>query len=748
MDTLRGIVERITYYNEENGYTVARLALESGGDRITVVGNLLGLNIGEAIEVTGRWRNHPKFGRQFQAERFSVTMPNTLVGLEKYLGSGLIKGIGPKMAHRIVAKFGLQTIDVIETRPKKLLAVLGIGPKRVAMVKAAWNAHRQIKEVMIFLQARGVSAGLAVKIFKAYGNDAVQVVQSDPYRLAREVYGIGFITADKIAQGMGIPVDAPERVAAALAYVLGQQANQGHTYLPSSALLREAAQLLALPEEKIHPALDLLTEQGEIRRQPLPGAETAPANQVAEEEAVYLTPFYYGEIGVTNRLQRLLQVAREQAAHSPFRTFQDEDWSASFTTWETKTGLHLSREQRLAVYTPLQEPITVLTGGPGTGKTTTLRALIHFLEAKNLRYALATPTGRAAKRVGEATGRPASTLHRLLAFSPQDGTFKHNEENPLPVDMLVVDEISMLDLLMANHLLKAVPPGAHLLLVGDADQLPSVGAGNVLQDIIASETVSVIRLQKIFRQAEGSYIISNAHRINQGQMPVVDAQLSHDFFFFNVPEPEAAAAMVVDLVKTRIPARFDLPPSEIQVLSPMHRGFAGVVALNTALQAALNPPAPGKPEWASGGRIYRLGDRVMQIRNNYDKNIYNGDWGEIVALDRINQRLQVRIDNRIVPYDMLDLDELVHAYAISIHKAQGSEYPAVVIPLLTSHYLMLRRKLLYTAVSRARQLVVIVGSWRALQIAIHNAQSGQRYSGLVQRLRESILYRSSTSAKS
>jgi len=739
VDTLCGIVERITYYNEENGYTVAKLAPELGGDRITVVGNLLGLNVGEAVEVSGHWRNHPKFGRQFQAEQFAVTMPNSLVGLEKYLGSGLIKGIGPKMAHRIVQKFGLQTIDVIEREPKKLLTVLGIGPKRVAMVEAAWNAHRQIKEVMIFLQARGVSAGLAVKIYKAYGDDSVQVVQNDPYRLAREVYGIGFITADKIAQGMGIPEDAPERVAAALAYVLGQQANQGHTYLPRTALVSEAAKLLALPEEKVLPALDLLAEQGEIRRQTMPAPERAAASgQVAEEEAIYLTPFYYGEIGVTNRLQRLVQVAREQAASSPFRVFQDEDWAASFAAWEARTGLKLSREQRLAVYTALQAPVTVLTGGPGTGKTTTLRALIHFLEAKRLRYALATPTGRAAKRVGEATGRPASTLHRLLAYAPQSGAFKHNEENPLPVDLLVVDEVSMLDLLMTNHLLRAVPPGAHLLLVGDADQLPSVGAGNVLQDMIASGTVAVVRLQTIFRQAAGSYIITNAHRINQGQMPLVDPQHSHDFFFFNVPEPEAAAAMVVDLVKTRIPARFGLRPADIQVLSPMHRGLTGVAALNTALQAALNPAAPEKPEWPSGGRVYRLGDRVMQIQNNYDKNVYNGDWGEIVALDRINQRLQVRIDDRIVPYDMLDLDELVHAYAISIHKAQGSEYPAVVIPLLTSHYLMLRRKLLYTAVSRARQLVVIVGSWRALQIAVGNVQSGQRFSGLAERLRASM----------
>ncbi len=739
LETLRGIVERITFYNEENGYTVARLAPEQGSDRVTMVGNTLGINVGEAVEATGQWRNHPRFGRQFQVERIEITMPATLVGIEKYLGSGLIKGVGSKMARRIVRKFGLQTIDVIEEQPQRLLEVLGIGRKRLAMVRAAWEAHRQIKEVMIFLQAHGVSSGLAVKIYKAYGKHSIEMVQNDPYRLAHEVYGIGFITADKIAQGIGIPEDAPERLAAALAYVLSLQANQGHTYLPRPLLLQEAANLLRLPLEKIEPALELLADKGDIRREILPSTlGKARAAGIAEEEAIYLMPFYYGEVGVSHRLRRLVQVAREQAAASPFRTFQGEDWSVAFSAWEERSGVHLSREQRLAVYTALHEPVTVLTGGPGTGKTTTVRTLIGFLEQKGLRYALASPTGRAAKRLSETARRPASTIHRLLAFSPQNGSFQRNEENPLPLEMLVVDEASMLDLLLTNSLLKAVPPGAHLLLVGDIDQLPSVGAGNVLQDVIDSGLAAVIRLETIFRQAEGSYIVVNAHRINEGKLPIVDPKVSHDFYLFNVPTPEEAATMVVDLVKRRIPQRFGLHPRDIQVLSPMHRGIAGVSALNVALQEALNPPAPAKPEWQSSGRLFRLGDRVMQIQNDYDKNVYNGDWGEIVALDLVNQRLKVRIDDRVIPYDALDLDALVHAYAISIHKAQGSEYPAVVIPLLTSHYLMLRRNLLYTAVSRARKLVVIVGSYRALRIAVSNQQTGQRFSGLVGRLREGL----------
>ncbi len=749
MQELTGVIERITYHNEENGYTVAQLAPEGKDYTVTVIGNMLGINVGECVRLTGQWTMHPQYGRQFKAESVRTVLPATVQGIRKYLGSGLIKGIGPITAERIVRRFGLETLDVIEKTPERLLEVLGVGPKRVAMIQRAWEEQRQIKEVMLFLQANGVSTSLAVKIYKAYGDAAIGVVRNDPYRLARDIYGIGFITADKIARNLGIAPDAPERAAAGVAYVLSQMADEGHVYVPRSELIAEAARLLQIDEARVAQAIETLAADEQVQIEPLAsqrveatasrriggsesGEVTHASAAVAEERAVYLTPFYYGEIGVAGRLKRLIEAPVDRLA-----VFQTFDWPAAFAVVQQRTGLILAPAQRQAVQTALTQRVTVLTGGPGTGKTTSLQTIIRILEAAGRSYVLASPTGRAAKRLTEATGREAKTVHRLLEFKPGGGmTFQRNEENPLDADMVIVDEASMLELLLTNHLLKAIPPGAHLLLVGDVDQLPSVGAGNVLRDIIASEAAAVVRLDTIFRQQEGSYIIVNAHRINQGQMPILDNQKAQDFFLFKTDDPARATQLIVELVQTRIPRRFGLKPSDIQVLSPMHRGEAGVGNLNLLLQSALNPPSERKPERHVGGRVFRLGDRVMQIRNNYDKEVYNGDLGHVVALDLEEHSLTVDFEGRRVAYDFLELDELMHAYAISTHKAQGSEFPAVVMPVLTQHYVMLQRNLLYTAVTRARRLVVLVGTPRAIAIAVHNDRVAQRYSGLAERLQE------------
>ncbi|MCX7708212.1 MAG: AAA family ATPase, partial [Anaerolineae bacterium] len=725
-DTLRGTIERITYHNEENGYTVAQVQPEGANYTVAVVGNMLGVNVGESVIFSGAWVSHPQYGRQFKAESMRTVLPATVAGLEKYLGSGLIKGIGPITAKRIVRKFGLDTLRIIEEEPQRLLEVLGVGRKRVELITRAWAEQQKIKEVMLFLQSHNVSTGLAVRIYKQYGDAAIDVVQNDPYRLAREVFGIGFITADKIARELGIPHDAPERVAAGILYVLSQAADEGHVYLPARELTKRAAELLGVSAAQVEAGLRALKEAEEVQLEEVPSDGAAP--RLAEERPVYLLPFYYGEIGVTNRLRRLAEAPEDRLA-----AFQSFDWPAAFALLQRQSRVPLTPQQMAAVQAALTRRVVVLTGGPGTGKTTTVRAILRLAEAAGARVALASPTGRAAKRLAEATGRPAKTIHRLLEFKPGEGlAFQRNEENPLEADLVIVDEASMLDLLLTNHLLKAIPPGAHLLLVGDVDQLPSVGAGSVLKDVIAAieqgagdrgqgaeirsqksdvskvtvdlrplpfARCSVIRLSTIFRQPEGSYIITNAHRINRGEMPILDNKNAVDFFLFKEEDPTKAAELVVELVCERIPRKFGLAPDQIQVLSPMHRGEVGVAALNGRLQAALNPPKPGVPERTVGGRVYRQGDRVMQIRNNYDKEVFNGDLGRITALDLEEQTVTVVIDDRTVRYDFTELDELVHAYAVSIHKAQGSEFPAVVIPLLTSHYMMLQRNLLYTAVT-------------------------------------------------
>ncbi len=718
MDSLEGVVERITYFNPENGYSVLRLTVRGQTDPVTVVGNLPEITPGEHLRLAGQWTAHPDYGRQFRAERCEQVLPATVEGIRRYLGSGLIKGIGPKTAEKIVNTFGPETLSVIDAQPHRLREVPAIGEKRYELITAAWEAQKAIKEVMVFLQGHGVSTGLAVKIYKHYGDDALAVVRADPYRLARDIWGIGFKTADKIARALGLPLDAPTRLEAGVAYALSELADDGHVYAPEAELIQTAAGLLDTPPELLPAALDRLEADGRIRRETLPGAN-APA--------VYLTPFHQAEVNAAARLKGLLTATQSRLAD-----FADANWGALYASI-THGTVDLSPEQREAVQAALTHKVCVLTGGPGTGKTTALRTLIRLLELRRHPVALASPTGRAAKRLSEATGRPAQTLHRLLGFSPTEG-FTFNEHQRLPAHLVVVDEASMLDLILFNNLLKAIDPAAHLLLVGDVDQLPSVGAGDVLRDLVRSERVPVVRLTQIFRQAADSHIITNAHRVNRGQMPVFDKE-ARDFFLFAASDPELAANWVVDVVHHRIPQRFGLNPLEdVQVLAPMHRGAVGVGNLNARLQAALNPPAPSKAERQMGGRVLRVGDRVMQVRNNYQKDTFNGDIGRVTDVDFENQTLTVQFEGRPVFYDWMDADELQHAFAVSIHKAQGSEFPAVVLPLLTQHYLMLQRNLLYTAITRARQLCVLVGTRKAIGIAVRNAAMARRWSGLAVRL--------------
>lgn len=780
MDTLEGIVERITYYNDENGYTVLRLRpsgragpLVADQGLVTVVGNLPEITPGESLKMRGEWTTHRDHGRQFKAESCEQVLPATIEGIKKYLGSGLIKGVGPVTAGRIVKKFGLETLDMLDHHPGRIRDVLGVGPKRAESIAQAWEDQKVIKQVMLFLQSHNVTTGLAVKIFKQYGDSAIDIVQSNPYQLAADIFGIGFKTADKIARELGLPADAPSRIAAGVTYTLSQSADQGHVFLPQSALVREASALLAVKPEQVVEAFAPLEKSDQIKReviyplvaslrdrrkQPKSKEEHAPADEASparypveierlqtpppaapgarslkEEPAIYLTPFYFGEVGVARRLAALVETPQSRLAE-----LARSEWPRLFDDLDAIAGRHatarLSDMQRMAVRTALspEGKVTVLTGGPGTGKTTTVRAVLALLQRFGKTFALASPTGRAAKRLSEASGHPAKTLHRLLEFTPAEG-FKRNEQYPLDVDMLIVDEASMIDLLLMNNLLKAVSPGTHLLLVGDIDQLPSVGAGDVLRDVIDSGRAAIVRLDVIFRQAQDSQIIMNAHRINRGQIPLTPKG-SKDFFLFVTEDPEQAGELVVDVVTKRIPDKFGIDAWDIQVLAPMYRGAAGVSTLNANLQLSLNPPSARKLERRLSGTLFRVGDRVIQTRNNYDKDVFNGDMGRVTGLDIENQILKVSIDDRTIDYDWAEADELVPAYAISVHKAQGSEYPAVVLTLLPQHYLMLQRNLLYTAVTRARQLCVIVGSRRALAMAVKNSRVTERYSGLCARL--------------
>jgi len=713
---IQGQIERITFHNEENGYTIARMKVPGNRELVTVVGNLLSVTPGEILRLKGEWKNHPKYGEQFLIQSFESIIPATVKGIEKYLGSGLIKGIGPVMAKRLVDKFGTETLNIIENDNERLRLVDGIGTKRIAMIQQAWDEQKDIRNVMIFLQEHGVSPSYAVKIFKQYGPNSIKIVQENPYQLATDIFGIGFIIADRIAQKLGLPRDAPARIEAGILYTLDKFAENGHVYAPDSLLITKCQSILEVEEEDVKKALlnlaihdALIIEDGE-----------------ENDRAVYLTPFHVAEIGIVGMLKSLIEFPKTLPFFGMEKTRQ---------IVSRELGITLEENQLQAVQAALEKKVLVVTGGPGTGKTTIINAIIHMYQKMGQSVLLAAPTGRAAKRMTETTGHEAKTLHRLLEYSPREGQFKKNGENPLNADVLIIDETSMIDTILMYHFLKAVPSAATLIVVGDVDQLPSVGAGNLLRDIIESGVIPTVRLIKIFRQAQDSLIILNAHRINHGDFPILDYTpgCPQDFYFFPCEEPEKALETILDLCCHRIPRAFGFHPLEnIQVLSPMHRGLVGSTNLNLELQKALNSSA--SVEINRGGNIYRMGDKVMQIRNNYDKDTYNGDIGRIVKIDREIQEVTIDFDGKEVNYEFSELDEIALSYAISVHKSQGSEYSAIIIPILTQHYMMLQRNLLYTAITRGKKLVVLVGSKKAIAIAVRNNQPLKKYTRLKSRL--------------
>ncbi|SMD19515.1 exodeoxyribonuclease V alpha subunit [Kibdelosporangium aridum] len=725
---LEAVLERITYANEDTGYTVARVDTGRGGDLVTVVGALLGAQPGESIRMRGRWGSHPQYGKQFHVDDYTTVLPATVQGIRRYLGSGLIKGIGPRLADRIVEHFGVDALDVIEQQPERLIEVPKLGPKRTKLIAAAWEEQKAIKEVMVFLQGVGVSTSLAVRIYKQYNDKSIDVVRTEPYRLASDVWGIGFRTADTIAKAVGIPHDSPQRIKAGLQFTLSESTGDGHCYLPEERLIADAVKILQVDTGAVIDCLAELVDEEGVVRELVPGEDTE-----VDQVAIYLVPFHRAEISLASQLTRLLRSEEDRMA-----AFAGVDWDRALAWLHKRTGAELAPEQEQAVRLALTSKVAVLTGGPGCGKSFTVRSIVELAAAKRARVVLAAPTGRAAKRLSELTGHEASTVHRLLELKP-GGEAAYDKDRPLDADLVVVDEASMVDLLLANKLVKALAPGTHLLLVGDVDQLPSVGAGEVLRDLLAPDTpIPHVRLTHIFRQAQQSGVVTNAHRINAGEHPHTKGL--DDFFLFSVDDVEQTAALTVDIVANRIPRKFGLDPrKDVQVLVPTHRGPAGAAALNSLLQEALTPSTPNLPERRFGGRVFRVGDKVTQIRNNYDKGengVFNGTMGVVTGLDAEEQTLTVRTDeDEEVGYEFSELDELTHAYAVTIHRSQGSEYPCVVIPITTSAWMMLQRNLLYTAVTRAKKLVVLVGSARAIGQAVRTASTGRRYTALDHRLR-------------
>lgn len=714
---LSGQVERITYVNPENGYTVARLKVRGQRELVTVVGSLMGPAPGEILNMLGEWKNHPRFGEQFKVVYYRSVVPATVYGIEKYLGSSMIKGIGPVMAKRIVKRFGKRTLDIIETDAEQLIKVEGIGPKRLEMICRAWEDQKEIREVMIFLQTYGVSSGYAAKIYKQYGNGAIAIVRDNPYRLATDIFGIGFVTADGIAEKLGFAKDAPARIQAGILYVLHQLSDDGHVYCPHGRLVTECGQLFEVAAEQITLALGTLAAEKRIVIEPLADMDSTNA-------AVYLAKFHLCETRITDHLSALVRTPSRLAVLDIGHAL---DWV------QQRLSIVLATDQQTALRATLEDNVVVITGGPGTGKTTLIRALVMIFVRLEQRVLLSAPTGRAAKRMTEAAGAEARTVHRLLEYSFKTGGFQRDADHPLACDLLILDETSMVDTVLMHHLLKALSPGTRLVLVGDANQLPSVGAGAVLADIIAAGVVPVVTLTRIFRQALESRIVVNAHRINRGQMPQRQpAGERTDFYFRQRQDPQEALDFIVELTSDHIPRVFGFDPlNDIQILSPMHRGIVGTGNLNTALQEALNP---GDGGLVRGARTYRVNDKVMQVKNNYDKRVFNGDIGRIQHIDNELQEMDVTYDGRRVRYDFTDLDEIILAYAVSVHKAQGSEYPVVIIPIMTQHYILLQRNLIYTAVTRGKQLVVVVGSYRALAMGIHNDKTLKRHTRLEQRL--------------
>ncbi len=719
---LQGQIERVTYTNEENCYTVAKIKVYGRRELVTVIGNIVNPTPGEVIKMKGEWGNHPKFGEQFKIVFCQTTTPATVYGIEKYLGSGLIKGIGPVMAKRIVKMYKEETLNIIESEIEKLAEVEGIGKKRIGMIKKAWEEQKEIRAVMIFLQSHGVSSGYAAKIFKQYGNGAIKIVQENPYRLATDIFGIGFVTADKIAEKLGFAKDSDLRAGAGILYVLHEMTDEGHVYYPYEPLIVKCKEVLDIDREIIVKALGTLVADQQIVIEDMnQNLETFQENN----KAVYLIGYHLAESNIAFRLKRLLitpQSIRKIDSEKAIQWVQD------------KLSITLADKQIEAVRSSVENKVMVITGGPGTGKTTIITAILKVFSALKTKIMLAAPTGRAAKRMSEATGHEAKTIHRLLEYNMRKRGFDKNEEKPLNCQLLIIDEASMIDTLLMHHLLKAIPLTATYIMVGDVNQLPSVGAGNVLRDIIDSGIAPVVELNEIFRQAQESSIIVNAHKINQGLIPNLKSTQDklEDFYFIEQEDPEKVLELIISLVKDRIPKRFGLNlANEIQVLTPMHRGIVGAGNLNIELQKALNPREGGI---LRGGRTFKVNDRVMQIVNNYDKEVFNGDIGKIILINEEAQEVTVIIDDREIIYDYSDLDELVHAYAVSIHKSQGSEYQAVVIPILIQHYILLQRNLIYTGVTRGKKLVVLVGTKKALAIAIKNNKTEKRYTLLRQRL--------------
>ncbi|MFZ5597750.1 MAG: ATP-dependent RecD-like DNA helicase [Bacillota bacterium] len=728
---IHGYVERITYYNDETGFIVARIQEKGKSGLTTIIGNLAGINAGEYLRASGKWVTDNRFGEQFRVDKFETVVPATVKGIEKYLGSGLIKGIGPVMARRIVKVFGADTLDIIEKEPGLLSRVEGIGPGRIGIIKKAWEEQREIKEIMVFLQGHGVSAAYSARIFKHYGKDSIETVKNNPYRLAADVYGIGFVTADNIARNMGIDPNSEMRAVEGIIYVLNQLMGEGHVYYPYQALVDSAAEMLKVERDVVVRAMARLYEDRRIIIEDLnlPGEDFRPNNK-----AVYLAPFYHAE---TELAARLLELSGERPAAVPDRP------ESLVEEVEKRLAITLAAKQREAVLSAITGKVTVITGGPGTGKTTIIKAIISIYREMGQRLILGAPTGRAAKRMQEATGHEAKTIHRLLEYSHHSGGFQRDRKSPLEADVVIIDEMSMVDIILMYHLIKAVPDHAAVILVGDINQLPSVGPGAVFRNIIESGRFSVVNLTEIFRQARNSRIIVNAHLINMGKFPEISSSPDGvtDFYFVPEDSPGRALEKILTLCGERIPGRFGYDPvKDIQVLTPMHRGEVGVSSLNMKLQELLNP---GGAEVARGYKTFREGDKVMQVVNNYDREVFNGDIGWILSINREDQEVVVDFEGRSVSYGFSDLDELILAYAVSIHKSQGSEYPVVVMPVMTQHYMMLQRNLIYTGITRGKKLVVIVGSKKAMAIAVRNNKTENRYTRLGERLMAGRVYPSS-----
>jgi exodeoxyribonuclease V alpha subunit len=720
--SLQGQIERVTYTNNENGYTVAKVKVNGQRDLVTVVGNLMAPTPGEIIRMDGEWSNHPRYGEQFKVVHYTSLVPASVYGIEKYLGSGLIKGIGPVMAKRIVEKFGKKTLDVIENDTEKLAEVDGIGQKRIGMIKEAWKDQQEIREVMIFLQTHGVGSGYATKIFKQYGSRSIVAVKGNPYRLATDIFGIGFLTADRIAEKLGFAKDSEVRVEAGILYVLHRLADEGHVYYPYEPLVERCQEILGVDQEVVVRALATIEASKMIVIEDL---KEGIEDFREDTKGVYLARFHRSETSIVTRLKTLM--------NSP-KSIGKIDSEKAIEWVQGQLAISLAKRQVEAIRCALENKLMIITGGPGTGKTTIINAIIKILSRPGVKIMLAAPTGRAAKRMSEATGHEAKTIHRMLEYSIQKGGFQKNELNLLDCDLIIVDEASMIDTILMHQLLKAIPPGATFVLVGDANQLPSVGAGNVLKDIIASGEIQVVELNEIFRQARESLIIVNAHKINNGLLPSFKSsgQELDDFYFIEQEDPGEVLRIILELTSERIPRRFGFDPvDDIQVLTPMHKGVVGAGNLNVELQKALNPAEDGIMR---DNRNFRVNDKVMQVKNNYDKEVFNGDIGRITRIDHEDQEMTISFDGRDVIYDYPDLDEVVLAYAVSVHKSQGSEYPAVVIPILTQHYVLLQRNLIYTAVTRGRKLVVMVGTMKALAIGVKNDKMQKRYSYLRHRL--------------